>query len=239
MLIVVMLLAVAFALFGMSRLWSAYRDISQGKLVDVSAENRPLPLNTLEFYETLLAVGFQPIGQIAMRRAEKEVIIWILVNESSTTTATLSATPRPVINFRTIFEDFAALETTFPLGLDIQRPNYLSMRSTTDIPTAVNQHHQAMQGMIAIHGSPIVIETVQTYSEWYAIYREHHIYSGRMGRSLRNYLLATSYAVYIVLWLLILRGLILNNDGLTTVVVVGMGILTLPAAYFVLLTKGV
>ena len=145
--------------------------------VDVS-ERGLLPTNksAQEIIAQLNRIGFTRLGEISTTiPGMGEGITWLLANPSRTIVAEVVEIQDGMLQFTTVFEDLATIETSFPNGEDITKPNYYARKNTTGLEPCFKAHVSEAKKLTEVHKRPRPIKSIEAYLKWDIIYRERYI----------------------------------------------------------------
>jgi hypothetical protein len=146
--------------------------------IDVSAEERPIPLagrllvNKLEEDE-----GFWRLGEIerVLPQSGQRQTIWLLTSDDHMLLAeALVVERRALLHLSSFFPTQAMVETSYPVGKTIQRPDYLAQTAASSVADACALHRQTVAQFSLTHRAPVAIKEVAQVLEWDKIYRERH-----------------------------------------------------------------
>lgn len=209
--------------------WRIYRGAVDRRVVDITAQNRPVHERALPMHSGLLQLGFRRLGETdTPLPGRRESLTWVYINGDASITAELVAINVIAVQFNTVFADQAVLETSFPIGENMQRENYRSVKGDGGISATLDQHIEVAREMVLEHGRPIALDTMATYLAWDVQYRQIHIKNSKLGASYRRRLYATLLAGYSVAWLVLFWLVIQAQDEMSVEGLVVMGFLCVP-----------
>lgn len=153
------------------------RTASQRQPIDISHQNRELPPEVFATHQQLMAFGFQRLGEteIEMVSIREPGTTWLFGNPDFTVVAELALIPSgAAVQFGTIYYDDFVVETSFPIGENIDVPYMHSRRVVTDLESAWQSHQEDVARFNAEHGSPRQMRSISDVLAGEAMYRERH-----------------------------------------------------------------
>jgi hypothetical protein len=136
----------------------------------------PGSARTQQMITELNKMGFTRIGETTIDvPGNKDGITWLLGNPDRTITVEVVDMNNGMCQFSTVFEDLAIIETSHPIGDNINKPNYYSRKNTQGLRPAYHAHVNEAKTLMGVHGRPKPIPTIAAHLEWDIIYRERYI----------------------------------------------------------------
>jgi hypothetical protein len=216
-------LAQLFALFKMLQI---YLGVTKRQAVDVTHENRPFPTTPLDpTRATLTALGFHRLGEYQVTNMPGHPVntTWVFIDADGTVFAeavVLPARDMPLIQFASVFNDNATIETSYPIGENFDMPMYRSRKVTTTIGEAYRAHLALLDEFRLEHGQPRRMNTIAQHISWDTIHREH--YARRKMRPTTTYqAIVAAWAVYIFVWAFLYT--LLRDDTQIKTIVLPLG----------------
>ena len=154
------------------------RDSARTRLArDISRENPLPPAGAQKMIVELNALGFHRIGETAtdMPGLKNSVTWWLANNKGSVAVEVVEIQNTPMLQFTTVFQDDAVLETIFPNGRNITKKNYYMRKHGHNIPSALQEHIKTAKNLAAKHGLPRTMPTLTDHLNWEPTYRELYI----------------------------------------------------------------
>ncbi len=197
--LVVLVMLVAMLLVLVPRawwMWRVYAGIRHRRLQDGSSFAPPPSAAVAALAARLRPLGFERIGERTLvlpdgvRRFE-----WDLVDRDSTTYVAMGPVgPGARMTCYSAFADGAFVETTYPVGTALRRPDLLASVVRTSPEDAVTTHRQLLAECSATHGRPLQNRTMADLLERDATYRAR--YGGAtMRRRVYGWVAATAIGV--------------------------------------------
>jgi hypothetical protein len=157
-------------------MWRIYAGIRHRRLQDGSAFAPPAPPAVAALAERLGSAGFRRIGERTLvlpdgtRRFE-----WDLVDSSSTTYVA-------IVPFRaggrmvcySAFADGAFVETAYPMGTPVRRPDLVAEVVKSSPEDAVATHRRLLSEASSTHGPALSNRSMEDLLERDATYRDRH-----------------------------------------------------------------
>jgi len=157
-------------------MWRLYAGIRGRRLQDGSSFAPPAPPAVAALARRLGSIGFRRIGERTLvlpdgtRRFE-----WDLVDASSTTYVA-------IVPFRSggrfvcysAFADGAFVETSYPIGTPVQRPDLVARVVATSPEDAVLAHRRLLSNASSAHGPALGNRSMEDLLARDATYRERH-----------------------------------------------------------------
>jgi hypothetical protein len=144
-------------------------------------------------------MGFTRMGETGETiPGHGEGFTWLLGNPDRTITVEVVDRQDGLCQFTTVFEDQAVIETSYPIGEHINKPNYYSRKNTTGLPQTYKAHVEEAKALIPQHGRPKSTPSIAAILEWDEIYRERYVRYKITNRNSRRSLLI-SIGIIIVL----------------------------------------
>ena len=177
LLVLVLLIAVLIVI--LPRTWAIvriYAGIGRRRLQDGSAIAPPPPAPVAAIAARLGAIGFQRIGERTLvlpggqRRFE-----WDLIDEPSTTYVAivpLGGIGRMVCY--SAFGDGAFVETAYPMGTPVRRPDLVANVVASSPEDAVTAHRRLLAESTSAHGPALTNQTMKDLLARDATYRQRH-----------------------------------------------------------------
>ena len=155
-----------------------YLTIGSRRLEDATAFAPAEPAEVYELTSRLMALGFRRIGvRSAVLPGEGRRFEWNLVDEPTTTYISLvpvAGKHRLITACYSAFADGAFLETVYPSGATVRRPD-LDARAAGRTPEeSISFHHQHLPEFAADHGPPLVNATMADLLARDDTYRRRH-----------------------------------------------------------------
>jgi len=163
---------------GAFRLLRIYLTIGSRRLEDATALAPAEPAEVSELTSRLLELGFKRIGvRSAVLPGEGRRFEWNLVDEPTTTYISLvpvAGKHRLITACYSAFADGAFLETVYPSGATVRRPD-LDARAAGQTPEeSISFHHQRLAGFAVDHGPPLTNATMADLLARDDAYRRRH-----------------------------------------------------------------
>ena len=157
-------------------LWRVYAGIRHRRLQDGSSFAPPPSAAVAALSARLHPLGFERIGERTLvlpgglRRFE-----WDLVDTSSTTYVAVGPVDRGArMTCYSAFADGAFVETAYPVGTALRRPDLVASVVQTSPQDAVTAHRQLLTECSATHGRALENRTMADLLERDATYRVRH-----------------------------------------------------------------
>ena len=138
-----------------------YFGIRRRRLADGTGMAPPAPAPVAAMAERLAGLGFRRVGERTLvlpgqgRRFE-----WNLADQPSTTYVSLGPAPSlpggVLVHFYSAFGDGAFVQTAFPKGASIQRPDFLSGAVVSSPEDTYVEHQRRVSAFSQRHGPPLL-----------------------------------------------------------------------------------
>jgi hypothetical protein len=205
--------------------------LAQGKIgIDIllisfgAKKRRPVNISHLQIppsaklqatITTLTNLGFYRLGEIRLRIVGVGSFeSWIFISSDNLTHTGLTEAMANLVVFETVYKDHAVVETGFPMGENIERPNFRSHTITVGIEDAYTHHVQQITEFIKAHGIPRRIENMNDYLYWDASYRKLYV-RRKFSRDTWFALMMVLASGYGLITTLLMAGFWLQWDNLT------------------------
>jgi hypothetical protein len=159
------------------RVWQIYSGVRNRRLADAGPLEVPAPALVRERLDDLEALGFNRIGERFLRLPGSPIRYEWVVGEPSGETyvvvvpvATLSA----IVACYSSFEDSTWVQTNFPRGAVVDRPDFQASFVATSLAEALATHRATVARLSATHGAPRQIRTMADTLRMDADFRTHH-----------------------------------------------------------------
>jgi hypothetical protein len=161
------------------RIIQIYRGVSDRRLADGSAMAPPAPPAVALMAERLGRLGFERIGERTLvLPGEKRRFEWNLVDRDTTTyVAIVPTTPSlggVLLACYSAFGDGAFVQTTWPRGATINRPDLLASTVATSPEDTLAMHVRNVAEFSRLHGQPLANRSMADLLARDATYRTRH-----------------------------------------------------------------
>ena len=193
-----------------TRAWRIYAGTKSRRLADSGPLEIMPPAPVATVLEQLRAIGFSRIGErYVVLPGRGRVDEWTWTDETGSTY--VSVVPSRYIGALmcayTVFPDGTWLQTNFPRGETIDRPNYVARVVASSPADAIAAHRADVARLRGAHGAPRPVRTMADSLRMDAEYRSRH--GGTTLRRLTFNLMAPAFAaagLAIICGLLLLLG---------------------------------
>lgn len=163
-----------------------YFGIRRRRLADGTGKSPPPPPAVAAMAGWLERLGFRRIGErYAILPGNKQVFEWNVVDQATTTYASLVSTPGTraglLLGYYSAFSDGAFVATMFPSGASVERPDFLGGAVGTSPEDAYAEHQRRVSAFSQQHGSPLPNRSMADLLRRDDTYRSRH-----GGITLRN-----------------------------------------------------
>lgn len=185
---------------------------------DVSHEQRSIPDTATDIAITLETLDFKRFGEVAVDLPGKpDITEWVFTGPDKIIMAELLViesdnfhTPFKFVQFVTICGDENWVETSYPVGDNIDIPGFRSTYSDQSLEHALQTHQRELNEFQKIHGTPRAIDGMQTYLHGSQVYRQKYVQLKLRPSMIRGFIL-TSFSALATLWLAALAVLFNSN----------------------------
>jgi hypothetical protein len=190
------------------RAWRVYAGTRTRRLADAGPDEIPPPAPVAAVLEQLATLGFHRIGERTLVLPDgRRAFEWLWADETGYTY--VAVVPSRILSGAlvacyTAFADWSWLQTNFPRGESIDRPQYTARAVTTTVADAVAAHRAEAGRLVPIHGAPRPVRTMADSLQHDAEYRTRH-----GGVTLRALTFRIMAPAFIAASLAILAGLLL------------------------------
>jgi hypothetical protein len=156
--------------------WRLYAGIRGRRLQDGSSIAPPAPPAVAAVAARLAAIGFQRIGERTLvLPGDKRRFEWDLIDEPSTTyVAIVPLGDGGRMVCYSAFGDGAFVETAYPMGTPVRRPDLVAIVVASSPEDAVTAHRRLLSEASSTHGQALENRTMRDLLERDATYRERH-----------------------------------------------------------------
>jgi hypothetical protein len=175
----------ALALLALIRFRAAlaiYRGASQRRRRNVSDEHRAPSPSVAPLVAALVMLGFRRLGEVelampatgalgALRSQSVRHTAWVLADGPETTLAEV-VDVLPMFSLETWLADDTIIQTTYPLGEDIDMPGLRATHVDTSPADAYHHHRQMVDARATATATPVEAHSVGDYLRRDATYRE-------------------------------------------------------------------
>lgn len=159
-----------------------YLGASQRRPRNVTAEQRPAPPQVRQLLGELTVLGFRRLGEIELAVPDTSVIgslfgrqrrltSWLMVDSAATTAAEVTEVG-PATSFESWLVDDSVVQTTTPMGEDIDEPGLRAAAVKGSLAEAYTHHRLLVDGRATIYGPPRGIHSMGEHMRNDASYRE-------------------------------------------------------------------
>lgn len=136
--------------------------------VDVSDQDLVMPQGKYNFEDQLLSLGFQKVGMTAQENPiEDETMVgWLFHNDDATIVVEVAYAGIEIMRFYSWFGDNFRVETSFPIGENLNTPQLVSRFTEESLADAYAIHLTNYQKYVAEYGRPHAIRTVEDALKW-------------------------------------------------------------------------
>ena len=190
------------------RAWRVYAGTRTRRLADAGPEEIPPPAPVATVLEQLAGLGFHRIGERTLVLPDgRRAFEWLWADDTGYTY--VAVVPSQILSGAlvacyTAFADWSWLQTNFPRGSTIDRPQYTARAVTTSVADAVAAHRAEVGRLVPIHGAPRPVRTMADSLQHDAEYRSRH-----GGVTLRGLTIRIMAPAFIAASLAILAGVLL------------------------------
>jgi len=160
------------------RAWRVFAGTRTRRLVDAGPLGVPPPAPVAAVLEQLHGLGFHRIGERTLVLPDgRRAFEWLWADDTGYTY--VASVPSRLLSGAlvacyTAFADWSWLQTNFPRGETIDRPDYVARAVTTSIGDAVAAHRAEAGRLIPIHGAPRPVRSMADSLQHDAEYRTRH-----------------------------------------------------------------
>lgn len=189
--VLVALLAICLRLVPSAfRIVQLYVGVRDRRLTDGSSFAPPAPPAVASAAERLVQLGFERIGERTLvLPGEKRRFEWNLVDRATTTYVALVPTTASVggvlMACYSAFADGSFVQTTWPKGATIQRPDLVTTAVTGSLEDALAMHISIVAKFSRLHGQPLPNGSMADLLARDATYRTRHGGATLRGRVYR------------------------------------------------------
>ncbi len=147
--------------------WSAvlvYRGATERRPRVVTAEQRQPTGAVAELLGNLTGLGFRRLGEVeltvpdtgivgSLARRQRQYTSWLMVDSPATTLAEVSEIG-PLTSLETWLADDSVVQTTSPVGEDIDEPGLRASAISRSVADAYQHHRLMVDGRAGAHGQP-------------------------------------------------------------------------------------
>lgn len=160
--------------------WRVYYEWPQkNRMEDVTNLNIAPTLRVQEAVDQLVALDFRPFGVGRLHAVGSTAPFdgWLYQDSSGEIMVEVIDLPNvPVlVGLSTWFSDETYLETNYPLGGNINQPDFVSHRVTTSITDAYDHQRKLVAHHQQSHGTPVVIHDMTDHLRWCGIFRSKYL----------------------------------------------------------------
>ncbi|HEX8024752.1 MAG TPA: hypothetical protein VF484_00975, partial [Candidatus Limnocylindrales bacterium] len=190
------------------RAWRVYAGTRSRRLADAGPEEIPPPAPVATVLEELGTLGFHRIGERTLVLPDgRRAFEWLWADELGYTY--VAVVPSRILSGAlvacyTAFADWSWLQTNFPRGETIDRPDYHARAVTTSVADQVAAHRAEAGRLAMTHGAPRPVRTMADSLQHDAEYRTRH-----GGVTLRRITFRIMAPAFVAAALAILSGLLL------------------------------
>lgn len=159
-----------------------YRGASERRPRNVSVEQRQPPSAVRQLLGELTVLGFRRLGETELSVPDTGVIgsllgrqrrstSWLLVDSVATTVAEVTEIG-PMVSLESWMVDDSVVQTTTPMGEDIDEPDLRTTAVKGSVAEAYTHHRLMVDGRAAIHGAPRGIHSMGDHLRNDADYRQ-------------------------------------------------------------------
>ena len=155
------------------RSWQIYAGTRSRRLVDAGPLEIPPPDSVATRLQELGTLGFTRIGERSLVLPGRGVRYeWNVGDETgSTYVSAVPTTIGAIIVFYSSFEDGTWVQTMFPRGETIRRPNFFASSVAQSLPAALEAHRKQVGELRAAHGRVRPVRTMADTLRMDADYR--------------------------------------------------------------------
>jgi hypothetical protein len=199
LLLIILCVGAPFFLIGLRgniNFFRQYFAIRKWEYRDVSDEVRLYPMPE-GIYAELGKLGFERLGEIEVKVPARPLMTeWVFTNSEGTIQAGLiflnaKNTLKQMVQFSSNFAENNVVETSFPIGEDIETPSFRSALNHESVQAAYDIHRLEMGAFHRRYGQPNVLKTINEVLFW----NDAYIKSGYAHRKQRYYLLYNTFSV--------------------------------------------
>lgn len=158
--------------------WQRVTTAPSRRSYDVSNESQPPPKAVYEMLKILEEIGFVRLGEVAIDVLPlSKKVTWLLTkNKGMILAEVIKMEDKAACQFTTIFRDESILETSFPIGENIDKPNYRSRKNEVSLQAAFEQHMHHARAIHQQRGNPQAINSISDYLQREGRYRELYLH---------------------------------------------------------------
>jgi hypothetical protein len=158
-------------------IWDYLQDAPKRVPKDVSQNQHRIPPNLQRTIYDLQQEGFVHLGQVKHEGLEKRHILWVLRDSNGMIVVEVGSLKENKIwlEYLTAFKSGAVLETQYPDGRQLNKPQYWARNNSTNPRAAYRQHLQDLQTFSQKEGPHRPIMHIEDYLKFQAYYYEKFI----------------------------------------------------------------
>jgi len=157
------------------RSWQVYAGVRSRRLADAGPLEIPAPDAVAARVRELGELGFSRIGERYLRLPEGIRYEWNVRDETGATyVSVVPVLAGSLVVCFTSFDDGTWVQTSFPRGETIERPNFHCSFVTTSVADLVATHRAIIERLRPVHGNPRRILTMADTLRMDADFRTHH-----------------------------------------------------------------
>ncbi|MBN1284913.1 MAG: hypothetical protein JXB47_05925 [Anaerolineae bacterium] len=148
---------------------------------DVSYDQHPLSAAAQAIVDQLTPLGFTRLGETATDLpGHPGQITWYFMSADGTITTevvslAMLGKERGIVQFTTVFSDESVLETSYPIGDNLDYPDFYSRKNDESVAAAYEMHRRTAGELQIKHGAPRTVKSMTELLSWAALHRERHV----------------------------------------------------------------
>jgi hypothetical protein len=159
------------------RTWRIYSGVRNRRLADAGPLEIPPPEPVAQRLAELGKLGFTRIGERFVQLPGLPIRYeWVVGEQSGMTYIVLvpSTLGGSLVGLYSSFEDSTWVQTNFPRGAIVERPNFTATFVDTSLEDALDRHRAQVARLVAAHGTPRSIRSMADTLRMDADFRIHH-----------------------------------------------------------------